>query len=135
MSKQTMTQYSVLVPNEPGKIAKLTQMLSKEDVCMTGMRTMSMGEMCSIQFTVEKAGALQKKLENAGYPCCCCEVYQFEMPNTPNELNKLCKSLADENINILSLYGTSEGPNVRVVLSVDQMEQAAPVVAKMCCNS
>ena len=125
-----LTQYSVLTSNEPWMLAKVTQLLSREEVSISGLMTMHLGETASIQFLADKSGALREKLENAGLRVLESEVFHVKLPNNAREINKLCESLAEKQISVRSMYGTVEGGQVKLVLSVDKPENAATVVGE-----
>jgi hypothetical protein len=58
-------------------------------------------------------------------------IFQLEMPHHHWELHKLAKSLAEKQINILSLYSVVDGENMRIVLAVDQPENAVALIEKL----
>jgi len=58
-------------------------------------------------------------------------VLRLQIPNRPEELNRLCKSLAEKMIHVHALYGAADGPNVKLVLSVDKPKNCATVVSEM----
>lgn len=128
---QTVTQYSVLTSNEPWMLAKVTQLLSREDINISGMMTMNVGDNASIQFLAARNLGLREKLEQAGLRVLENEVFHLRLPNRPAQLNKLCEGLAEKSISVRSLYGTVDGDAVKLVLAVDQPENAAPVVSKI----
>lgn len=133
--KQTMTQYSILTNNEPWMLARVTQLLSKEEVNIAGMMTVNVGDTAAIQFIADKDHGLRQKLESAGMPVLEKEVFHLEIPNQPDELNRLVRTLAEREIHIRSLYGTVENDRVKLVLAVDQPENAAPIVAQFALNA
>jgi len=126
-----MTQYSVMTNNEPWMLARLTQVLSKEGINISGMMTMNVGDTACVRFTAGKSCGLKEKLETAGLNVSENEVLQLQIPNKPEELSRLCKSLAEKMISVHSLYGAAEGQNVKLVLSVDKPQNCASVVSEM----
>jgi hypothetical protein len=127
MNKQ-ISQCCVVCPNEPNAIAKMTQMLAKEGINIESMLMECFGSLCCARFMCDKDNGLSKKLESAGFQMVEDQVFCLELPNRPGELNKLTKMLCDEKIVIRYLYGTSHGPVTKVMLCVDQPEQAAKIV-------
>lgn len=125
----TTTQYCVTAVNDPGVLERVTQLLSTEEVEITGMMTVDLGDTAAVQFLADSCRGLREKLENAGLPVMEKEVFQCELSNSPEELNKLVRSLSDAGACIRSLYGTVDGSRVRLVISVDRPEAAAPVFA------
>jgi hypothetical protein len=123
-----VTQFSVMTSSEPWMLAKLTNLLSKEGINISGMMTMNVGDTACVQFTAGKTSGLRQKLEEAGLKVSENEVLQVQIPNKPEDLNRLCKSLAEKMINVQSLYGTADGHTVKIVLSTDQPKTCASVV-------
>lgn len=133
--KQTVTQYSVLTNNEPWMLARVTQLLSKEDINITGVLSVNIGDTAAIQFLTDRNQGLRQKLENAGLPVLEKEVFHLAIPNQPEELNRLVRTLAERDINIRSLYGAVEHNRVKLVIAVDQPEKAAPIIAQFALNA
>jgi hypothetical protein len=131
VSKMGLKQYSVMTSNEPWMLAKLTQVLSKEGINISGMMTMNVGDTSCVQFMADRSHDLSMKLESAGLRVSESDVLQVNIPNKPEDLNRLCKSLAEKMIKVHSLYGAAEGQNVKLVLSVDKPENCASVVNEM----
>ncbi len=129
--KTDVTQYTVMTNNEPWMLAKLTQVLSKEGINISGMMTMNVGDTACVRFMAPRHTELKSRLESAGLSVSENEVLRLQIPNRPEELNRLCKSLAEKMINVHSLYGSADGPNVKLVLSVDKPQNCASVVSEM----
>ena len=128
--RQTVTQFSVLTQNEPGQLAKLTQVLSREGVDLSGVVTERLGDSSAIRFVTRKENGLRKKLETAGFPVLESEAFQLEFANRPADFNRLATLLANEGINILNLYSTTHGAKARCVVTVDNPESAAKILAR-----
>ncbi|MBI4375322.1 MAG: hypothetical protein HY549_02615 [Elusimicrobia bacterium] len=127
-------QYSVMTSNDPWTVSKITDLLSKEDVVMHGMMMVTMGDQSTLQFMAPRCDGLREKLENEGLSVVEKEVFHLEIPNHPEELHRLVRSLAENGIHIRSLYGSVEGKNARVALAVDKPENAAPLVSRFSVN-
>lgn len=125
---RTLAHYSVLADNEPWVLARVTQLLSKEDVSISGVMTVDVGGRAAIQFLADKNHGLRQKLQDAGMNVDEKEVFHLEISNSPDELNRLVRALAEREIAIRSLLGTVEGGIVKLVLSVDQPHAAAPIL-------
>ncbi len=125
------TQFRVTVPNLPGMLAKVTSLLLRNKINITGMMTESLGDVVHIRLLADRESGVTRVLENAGYPVLEVQVFKIDVPNKPGGLNRLAKALAEEDVNILCVYGTaSVGARAKIVLAVDQQEKAAPIVAK-----
>lgn len=131
MRKPNKTQYNVEFPSDPVVHAALTRLLSRRRVDLGSVLTTCLEGRTMVQFLAPRSELLRGELEKL-----CLEVreeliFQFEMPHHPWELHKLAKTLAAEGINILSLYTTIEGDQMRIVLAVDQPANAMALVEKL----
>ena len=131
MQTDMLTQYVIEVPNEPGMLAGVTEVLAKHKISINGLMSASVGESASIQFLAPKDSGLRIKLERSGIPVKENEVFHVEIPNRVDELYKLAKKLGKENINILSLYGSVDGRKVKLLLVVDLPQDAGLVLKRL----
>lgn len=131
MRKPLMTQYNVEFPNEPGVHEKLTRLLIDEKIDFQSMITSRVGGKTLIQFLAPKDDGLRDRLDNMGIAVREELIFSLEMPHHHWELHKLAKSLADKDINILSLYSVVDGDNMRIVLAVDQPANAVALIEKL----
>ncbi|MBI4248073.1 MAG: ACT domain-containing protein [Elusimicrobia bacterium] len=129
--KQIVTEFSVPAYDKPGTLAKLTQVLSQKGINITATTTLSLGDVAYMRFVVNNENGVKKILENAGFQVLETPAYSVELPNRPGELNKLAKALASKSINIHQVYGSVDGgQNAKLIVSVDQIQKAAPIFAK-----
>jgi len=131
MRKPLMTQYNVEFSNEPGLHEKLTRLLINEKIDFQSMITSQVGGRTLIQFLAPKDQALRDQLDKMGITVREELIFRLEMPHHHWELHKLAKSLADKNINIISLYSVVDGDNMRIVLAVDQPANAVALIEKL----
>lgn len=126
----TQTQLSVLAENQKGTLARITQILSREGVDLSGVVTERIGDSSAFRFLTSREKELRRTLENAGFPVIQNQVFELELSNRAADLNRLAKLMTDEGINVISLYSTAQGQKSRYILSVDQPEAASRVLAK-----
>ena len=129
MNPQPVTQFRVTVPNLPGELAKVTNLLLRAKVNITGMMTESLGEVAHIRLLAAPEKGVGSLLEDAGFDVMAVPVFLVDLANKPGNLNKLAKTLAEEHINILCVYGTGAGTTARLVIAVEEVEKAAPIIA------
>lgn len=127
LAGRTLTQYSVLVPNEPGKLAFVTELISGQLQEVRGVQTVNVGDGTSIQFLAPNQPQLRRTLEASGFAVREIQVFQLQLPQSNGSLSTLARGLAEKGINVLSLYGLTDQQNPKVVVSVDRPEQAAPL--------
>lgn len=124
------TQFRVTVPNLPGELAKITNLLLKAKINITGMMTEHLGEVAHVRLLAAPEKGVGSLLEDAGFEVLEVPVFQLDLANKPGRLNKLAKELAEEHINILCIYGTGAGSTARLVIAVEDPEKAAPIIEK-----
>ena len=131
MRRPTMTQYNVQFGNDRVMLERLTRLLIKEKIDFASVLSTSVGEKTALQFLAPKDPVFREKLARTGASVREDLVFQLEMPNSHWELHKLAKALAEKSINIVSLYSKIEGENMRIVLAVDEPENAVALVEKL----
>ncbi len=129
MNPEPVTQFRVCVPNLPGELAKLTHLLLKAKVNITGMMTESFGEVAHVRMLATPEKGVGSLLEDAGFDVMEVPVFLLDLSNKPGCLNKLAKDLAEEHVNILACYGTGVGDKARLVVAVDDLEKAGPIIS------
>lgn len=131
MRQSTKTQYNAEFPSDPVLHKRLTRLLARNKIDAKSVVTTSIDARTLLQFLSPKNDALRESLKKLGVAVREELIFQFEMPHHPWELHKLAKSLAEEEINILSLYSTIEGEQMRIVLAVDQPANAMAIIEKL----
>jgi hypothetical protein len=131
MARADITQYRVSFRNEPRGYSMLTRLLAKEKIKSEAMHTARCGDRIAVQFLAPKSAKLRQKLEKTGAAVQEDRIFQLELPNRASELHKLTKALADEGINILSLYSVVEGDQIRMVLAVDEPANAVALAERL----
>lgn len=131
MRAPSKTQYNVEFPNDPLLHDKLNRLLARKKVDRQSVVTTSVGSRTLMQFLAPKNDSLREELKKLGVAVREELIFQFEMPNHHWELHKLAKTLATEGINILSLYSSVQGEQMRIVLAVDQPANAVALIEKL----
>jgi len=131
MRKRCKTQYNAEFANDPVLHAAVRRLLERRRVDLRSMLTTCVDGRTLVQFLAPRSEALRSELEKLGVAVREELIFQFEMPHHPWELHKLARSLAAEDINILSLYSTVEGEQMRIVLAVDQPANAMALIEKL----
>jgi hypothetical protein len=131
MRRSSKTQYNAEFPSNAALHKRLTHLLAKNKIDLTSVVTTCVDARTLVQFLAPKSDALREDLRKLGVTVREELIFQFEMPHHHWELHKLAKTLADGDINILSLYSTVEGEQMRIVLAVDQPANAMALIEKL----
>lgn len=129
--KHMANKFVVVVPNQPGILRRLTQLLSQEGVNIDSLLMETSAEVASFRFLLEKENGLRRTLENEGFHVVDDKVFRLDLPNRPGEIDQLTRKLAEQGIAIRYLYGTSHGQTTKVVFAVDRPEDAAGIVKEL----
>ncbi len=132
MIRQKVTQYCVPMPNEVASISSLAKALSEEQIGVAGLMAERYSDISLVTFLTEKeTKPVRRILESAGFKVFERPAILLDLPNHPGEIAGIAKCLADEDINIESLYGTTNAAgNAKLVLAVDQMDKAQSALGK-----
>lgn len=128
LHRHMMSKYVVVVPNQHGIMRQLTQLLSQEGVNIDSLLTETFGDVASFRFLTEGENGLRRMLEDEGFHVVEDKVFRLNLPNRPGELDALARKLAEKEISVRYLYGTSHGETTKVVLAVDRPEDAVGIV-------
>jgi hypothetical protein len=130
MIPQTVSQFRVTLPNLPGELAKLTKLLLKSRINITGLTTESLGDVAHVRLLASPERDAFAVLDHAGFDVLQVPVFQLEIGNKPGRLDRLARLLGEEGVNILCVYGTGSGDKARLVLAVDEPERARPILTE-----
>ena len=125
-------QISVLLGNAPGTLARLTNILDKEDITAKALLAASAAENSTVRMVVsdpERAAAI---LESFGFNCELTPVLAAEVPLHPGGMNAILKPLAKAEINIHYIYTTINriGKETIVILGVDKIDSAREILTQ-----
>ena len=131
LHKHMVNKFVVVVPNQPGILRQLTQLLSQEGVNIDSLLTETFGDVASYRFLLEKDNGLRRTLEREGFHVIEDKVFRLDLPNRPGELDQLTRKLAEQGVAIRYMYGTSHGQTSKVILAVDRPEDAVGIVKEL----
>ena len=126
----TIKQISVQLQNIPGQLAKLVDILDKEDISAKAISAASTAESSIVRLVVNDPDRAEKVLETFGFTFEVQPVLAVEVPCHPAWMNAIVKPLMDAEINIHYIYTTIEriGKETILILGVDDHEEAAEIL-------
>lgn len=98
---------SVALENHPGALAQLLNDISDANVNIHAVEAQAMGDFGGVRLQVADPKRTAEVLRKKGYDVLEAEVIELALPNKPGVLAKVVKQLADANVNIVSLFGTT----------------------------
>lgn len=120
------TDVTVRLEDRPGELARLGEALGSAGVNLDGFAATTAGGQGEIHVLVEDAAAARRALEGAGIQVTGeREVLVVDAPNSPGELGKAARRLAEAGVNIEMAFPTADG---RLVFGVDDLGKAQGAV-------
>lgn len=125
-----VTILNVALQNHPGSLAEVLEIMARAEINVDAIEAEAQGDFGTVRLLTSKPRLATDLLKQDGYDVVEAEGVQLMLPNKYGELARLAKKLADANINVVSLFGTSpEGPaNGRLLLRVNDTKAARKVL-------
>ena len=125
-------QLSVVLPNVPGALAKLSGLIESEGIYPKAVINASIAENSVVRIVVNDPDRAIAILDLYKYEYEINDVLAVEVPIHPGGVNAILKPLAMAGINILYLYTTinRQGRETILVLGVDKLEEAVEVLTR-----
>ncbi|MBI4424032.1 MAG: hypothetical protein HY554_09915 [Elusimicrobia bacterium] len=132
MTQEKLVQYCVPARHEPGLLLRVTQILAKAGIPVTGLLTECHGDLQLIRFIVDREDALARRLlEDEGFEAFARPVFALELGGGPEERGRVARCLADEDLGALNVYGAPDGARTaELVLTVERPERARLVLSR-----
>ena len=128
-----VTQVSVFLENQPGRLAYLLKVLSDAGVNLRAMSVADTSEFGIVRVIVDDVEKAVEAIHKAGMTASRTEVLRAEIPDEPGALaNAIIKPLSEAGVNIEYTYAYSETTETSaiVVLKVDDLKAANAALAK-----
>jgi hypothetical protein len=116
-----VTQISVFVENQPGRVNRLTNILEKAGVSIRGFALADTADFGIARFVVDKPDEATKALKEAGALIRTTELLCIELPDTPGALDHVFSAVASAGINVEYAYSLV---STYVALRVNDLHQA-----------
>jgi len=127
-----ITQLSVKIPNKPGQLSAVSDLLGDAGVNVKALTAAVHGEGARIHMVVDDPGKARDALELAGYELSEHKVLAVEAPDHPGGLNAILRPLKDAGINVEYLYpgiGKIRG-NAVIIVGGDPIEKAVKALER-----
>ena len=126
-----MEHIRVIVPDRPGLLAELTEVLAVRDINVDQIVVESQGNCAVIRMSVENEDEALKVLTAAGYDAVTDAVLLARIEDRPGALARLSRLLGDARLNIRSMHHVRrEGGQAVVAISTDDNERARTLIGE-----
>jgi hypothetical protein len=124
-------QFSVYLQNRPGALATVSQVLADAQVNIVALSAVETTHEGILRLVVDKPDVAAKALDEKDLMFAMVDVLLVRLPNRVGALAELARKLADRNVNISYVYGSTQEAVTEstVVLHVNRMAAAESVLA------
>ncbi|OGR71171.1 MAG: hypothetical protein A2089_08000 [Elusimicrobia bacterium GWD2_63_28] len=129
MSVKLVRQYTVFLPNIPGALSKFVELFANEGVNIIGIASEIRDDSGVVRVAVDADRKVSHLLTGAGFTTIETQMISVDLQDKPGELMRLAKLLGGHNINITTVYGTSDtGQTGRLLMNASDVEKAYEVL-------
>lgn len=127
---KTDKQFTVLLPNEPGELAKLGRTIEQAGVNILAMSVSEQADMSAVRFIPDNRAATRRALDGAGIKYALRDVLLVRAENSPGVIGDIAAALAKEKINVEYAYASTHPDNLHAMLivAVNNTRKAARVL-------
>ena len=120
-----MEEFTVYIENKPGSLARVSEVLSRNGVNIEAIATEGTKKDGTIKIITNDSNTTREALEKARIHFTVKEVLSANVINRPGELAKLTRKIANERINVESIYIIGNG---KFAIRTDDMEKAKGIL-------
>jgi hypothetical protein len=122
------TEFSVQLDDRPGALADLTEALAKSAINIVAIHASQCSDGGNVQFITDSTDATIEVLKHLEKDYDVLEVLLVSIPHQPGSLARISRALANEGINLNSVYITMTG---QIVLDVSDFTKAQRIIMNM----
>ncbi len=97
----SVIEFSIVVQDRVGELARIAEPLAKANINIRGLEIVDRRDHSEFRLIVDDVERAKQAFTASGIVFTTLEVIAVEVENTPGELYRMAKALADANINIL----------------------------------
>jgi hypothetical protein len=127
-----ITQVSVAVENQPGRLSDVCDVLEKEEINIKAIMASSVMTPVQVHMIVSNPERAENVLKAGGYNVSTKEVIAVSTPDHPGGLNAVLRPLIEANVNIETLYPfiNLRGDEAIIIMEVDKIQEAKEVLKR-----
>jgi hypothetical protein len=133
MHYEVKTQLSIVIPNQPGQISKVAEVLSAQRINISGVMFVDTTQQGVVRFIVAEPERGIAALEAAGFFVVAAQVIEVLFSHHIGQLHHFSSALGAAGVNIDYAYG-SDNPSpeqMKVIFKVSDITKAMAVIAEL----
>jgi len=117
---------SVALENHPGSLADILELLASQKFNVEAVEAEAQGDFGSARLLVSDSPKAVKLLKSKGFDVIEAEAIELRLDDSPGQLAKSMRALAEAGVNVVSLFGTTppQGDSGRLLLRVNNPDAA-----------
>ena len=123
-------QLSVFVQNETGRLVRVTEILQEAGINISALSLAETEEYGILRMIVSDIDLAAETLKKNGYKVKVIDVICLVTPDVPGALNEKLKLLAEERVDVIYMYGYSNGGKARLILKTSDPKRASELLMK-----
>lgn len=124
---KTALQLTIKLPNNPGSLARMTDVLRSADVNIDALFCNEGANDTAVNVVVDDPETAKMVLKDIA-DVSATEVLAIPIKNKPGSIAHIARMCAGAGINIRHIYATSFGKDAMVYLAVDDLEKAKKMI-------
>ena len=121
-------QLSVFVQNETGRLVRVTEILQEAGINISALSLAETEEYGILRMIVSDIDLAAETLKKNGYKVKIIDVICLVTPDVPGALNEKLKLLAEERVDVIYMYGYSNGGKARLILKTSNPKRASELL-------
>lgn len=118
-------QISVFIENRKGRLGDILDVLKANGVNIISLSLSDTAEYGLLRVIADKPQAGKTALTSAGFSSMLTDVFILKIPHEPGALQKILRTISDEEINVEYMYGLSvDGGEASIVVKTSDLEKA-----------
>jgi hypothetical protein len=123
-------QLSVFLENRSGKLAEVTEALSKESINITALSVAETSEYGILRLIVNDPDRASALLKEDGFSVGLTSVICIIMPDKPGALARALRLLADNDVCIEYMYAFSMNEKASAIMRVEKLDEAIRIFSE-----
>ena len=132
MRIEILKQFSIFMPNRPGALSAMTKLFANQGVNLIGIASEISNDSGLVRVAVSEGINVSGILTQAGFASVETSLLSIEIADKPGELSRITKVLADNHINITTIYGTAiGGDRTRILIAAENTPKAKMILESL----
>jgi hypothetical protein len=118
---RTVSELSFILPSRPGVLADVSEALGREGIDIRAVLAWEDGDEGHFKLVVDQTDRARQAIEALEADVTVADAIAVDMPDTPGALAKVSRAIADAEVNIGTVYGSTSGDMATIVFWAEDL--------------